>query len=89
VRAILIASALALPLFAASARADDPACAQFQNPLAYNACLARLGPSASAPRGLPESHETRTAKRGARVTGVPEARRTRGRMRMEFTVTPR
>lgn len=30
------------------ARADDPDCARFEDPLAYNACLARHGPKAGA-----------------------------------------
>jgi hypothetical protein len=80
-RAILFVFAFVLA--GAHARAEDnPACAKFVEPLAYNACLARLGPQAAAPRGVPEP-------RGVRVKGVVAARRTQGRMRMEFTVTPR
>jgi hypothetical protein len=30
---------------------DNPACEKLQNPLAYNACLARQGPSARMVRG--------------------------------------
>ena len=43
-----IALSLAALAWAASARAeDDPACAQYREPMAYNLCLARHGPKAN------------------------------------------
>lgn len=43
-----IALSLAALAWTASARAsDDPACAQYREPMAYNACLARHGPKAN------------------------------------------
>ena len=42
-----IALSLAALAWTASARAaDDPACAQYREPMAYNLCLARHGPKA-------------------------------------------
>ena len=41
---------LALAAFASAGPAeavDDPACAQYQEPMTYNACLARHGPKAN------------------------------------------
>ena len=47
-RAATIVLALAALASAGRARAeDDPACAQYQEPMAYNACLARHGPKAN------------------------------------------
>jgi hypothetical protein len=79
------AAALVLALCGAPARADDnAACAKFESPLAYNACLAKLGPPASATRGIPEAV-------GGHRSAAPvfAAQRTKGRVRMEFTITPR
>ena len=72
-RAATIAFCLAALTSAGRALAeDDPSCAQYQEPMAYNACLARHGPkagdvgahSAPAPRGdarrLPDSAAGRT-----------------------------
>jgi hypothetical protein len=43
-----IALCLAALAWAGSARAeDDPRCAQYREPMAYNACLARQGPKAN------------------------------------------
>jgi hypothetical protein len=45
---VAIALSLAALAWTGSARAqDDPACAQYREPMAYNACLARHGPKAS------------------------------------------
>jgi hypothetical protein len=47
-RAATIVLALATLASAGRARAeDDSACAQYQEPMAYNACLARHGPKAN------------------------------------------
>ena len=66
---------------------DDPSCAQYQEPMAYNACLARHGPKASdvgahsgpAPRG-----DARTPAPG--FSRWPHAQRAHGRVHMEFHV---
>src|ERR1700689_1587321 len=96
-RMILIAATLILVSSVAPAWADDnPACAKFENPLEYNACLARLGPRAAATLAVPESAG------GAPVGRIPPATRsvrsmhalaapprTKGRVRMEFTIKSR
>ncbi len=49
-----IALSLAALAWTATARAsDDPACAQYHEPMAYNACLARHGPKA---KGVGQLH---------------------------------
>ena len=72
---------LAGALTAGEARAEDnPACAQYEEPLAYNACLAKLGPQARAVRGGP-------APPARSLT--PEVRRRRahgGRVHLEIPV---
>ena len=90
--ALLTLCAAALP---GLARAEDnPACAKFEEPLAYNACLASHGPKAtdiggaaraagSAPAN-PDAHKTAPAPR--RVTGRATAVRRHARMHMEFNV---
>ena len=96
-RTILIAAALVLVSSVAPAGAEDnPACAKFENPLEYNACLARLGPRAGATLAVPESAGAAPAVRAASGTrGVRSMHafatppRTKGRVRMEFTITPR
>jgi hypothetical protein len=74
---------------------DDPACARYQEPLAYNACLASHGPKATAIGTSPEQTEP------AHAAPVPSARlavpvragarshyatRHNGRVHMEFRV---
>ena len=71
---------------------DNPNCAKFQEPLAYTACLARLGPRARGTRAIPEpqgqSEGPRgTAERHAR-DGLAIVHERRGRVRAEFDVTP-
>jgi hypothetical protein len=96
-RTILIAAALILGSSVAPAWADDnPACAKFENPLEYNACLARLGPRAGATLAVPESAGAVRAVRAAppargvhSMHAFAAPRRSNGRVRMEFTVTPR
>ncbi len=90
--------ALLLVLFAAAlpwpARAeDDPACARYQDPLAYNACLASHGPKATAVGGTPRasgSAASPAADDGPRAPGRGAGRfgavRRRGRVHMEFRV---
>jgi hypothetical protein len=82
--------------WAGSARAqDNPACAQYREPMAYNACLAQHGPKAS---GVGQLHGGPQPGRAApnRVwyghsRGTPTARysspqRAHGRVHMEFPV---
>jgi hypothetical protein len=96
-RMILIAATLILVSSVAPVWADDnPACAKFENPLEYNACLAKLGPRAGATLVVPESAGPAPAVRAAPTTrSVRSMRafaappRTKGRVRMEFTITPR
>jgi len=93
-RTILIAAALVLASGGAPARAqDNPACAKFQEPLEYNACLAKLGPKAGATLAVPESAGAAPVVRAAAATrGVHSMHafaappRTKGRVRMEFTI---
>jgi hypothetical protein len=72
---------------------DDPACAKFQDPLAYNACLASHGPKATnlgASRGPVQSSGHAAPIQSARpaasrpVRGSPYATRRHGRVHMEF-----
>jgi hypothetical protein len=72
----MLVIAAAMP--AGPARAD--ACAKYEEPLAYNACLARQGPQAHG------AIATRDAGGPARVA---TKRGPHGRERMEFTITPR
>lgn len=92
--ALVPAFVLAAALIGAPASAEDnPACAKFEEPLAYNACLARLGPPAHATKGVPASPEDYgqpQAAAGGRVHGgLVVAHERRGRVRLEFDVGPR
>ncbi len=82
----LAAVAAAGPAFAQ----DDPACAQFQAPMAYNACLARHGPKANGPRaGAGEPQRAGRGQARAPASGLgrwPHAHRVHGRVHMEFHV---
>jgi hypothetical protein len=96
-RAFLIAAALIFVSSGVPADAEDnPACAKFENPLEYNDCLAKLGPRAGATLAVPEPGRAAPAPRGAPaargVRSIPHfggARRTRGRVRMQFTIKRR
>jgi hypothetical protein len=93
-RTILIASAVALVSSGAPAwPQDNPACAKFEEPLAYNACLAKLGPRAGATLAAPESDGAAAATHAAPAArGVHSMHafaappRTKGRVRMEFSI---
>jgi hypothetical protein len=78
---------------------DDPSCAQYREPMAYNACLARHGPIANnltRPHGGAQPGESAhdRARRGGTRTGAPAPRfygrqrsqRAHGRMHIEFPV---
>jgi hypothetical protein len=56
----------------AAKAADNPACAKFEEPLAYNACLAKLGPKAYLVAPARERYGGRREKSG--------------RMKAEFSV---
>ena len=73
--ALLTIAALLLAAPAAAANGPDP-CAQFQAPLAYNACLAAHGPRAAPTR--PESPGEATSGHARHVA--------HGRQRLEFSV---
>jgi len=73
---------------------SDPACAKYQEPLAYNACLASHGPKANA-IGV-GARQTQSAGAAPRSSARPSrsapdrewpaATRRRGRVHMEFRV---
>ncbi len=52
-RAAIALSFAALAWTASARAADDPACAQYREPMAYNLCLSRHGPKAN---GLGQLH---------------------------------
>jgi hypothetical protein len=95
-----IALTLAAVVWTSSARAeDDPACAQYRDPMAYNLCLAQHGPKANSIgklRGGPQPAQAeqgrvyygQTYRRGSTVHfySPQDARRVHGRMHMEFHV---
>jgi hypothetical protein len=83
-RALLLLGVLA---FSPAAAEDNPACAKFEDPLAYNACLARQGPVARAahvraapPHDLPAMRAAPRRAGGRIVT-------TNGRKRGEMVFT--
>jgi hypothetical protein len=87
--ALLLAVGLAtLPIGAPARAKDNGSCAQFEAPLAYNACLASHGPRAGETRAIAAPDDDVGAKRafgGRRGRGGGEALRgKRGRARMEF-----
>ncbi len=80
--ALLLVSAAFLPALARAQ--DDPACARFEEPLAYNACLASHGPKANigaAPGGAPRQTdpEGEGPQGGVREVGPDRGRRARRR----------
>ncbi len=79
-RATRLAASAALILASPAGGASSDACAKFEEPLAYNACLAKQGPQAHGARA--------TRNLGGRGT-IPATRGPHGRQRMEFTITPR
>jgi hypothetical protein len=97
-RAVAIALCLAALASAGVALAeDDPSCAQYQEPMAYNACLARHGPKANGVGAhLGESRPERAGQDPAYAGQVrapasgfrrwPPVQRVHGRVHMEFRV---
>jgi hypothetical protein len=100
VAARVAAFALCLAVVAPFGRAlaeDDPSCAQYREPMAYNACLARHGPKAGAAGAHSGAPQPRPAARGrayeaeprTQATGFgrwPHAQRVHGRIHMEFNL---
>jgi len=88
--AVCAAMAIGGALFVAPALAEDnPACAKYQEPLAYNACLARLGPPAHGARAMASPPGDAAVIPGEpRVRGLVVTHGKRGRVRMEFDVIP-
>ena len=86
-QALISVFAIVCALWSVEARADNPACAKFEEPLAYNACLAKLGPPAHSVRAIPEPEGDGKADSGGRGHGeAAPSRSRRGRARMEFDV---
>jgi hypothetical protein len=80
-------------LAAAPARADDyAACAKFDNPLAYNQCLAAQGPVAHGTRATAPPPEGEDRPRGAWAAhgrggqSIQASRGRNGRMVLEFSI---
>ncbi len=95
-RATLLLVMCAAVLPGAALAQDDPACARFEEPLAYNACLASHGPKAnlgSTPEGADRHVEpedpvpTSAAPAGAprRAPGPAAVARRHGRVHMEIS----
>ena len=80
---IFVSALAALPR--AALGQDDPACAKYQEPLAYNACLASHGPKANRIGAEPHS-AARSSAGSAAGREWPAATRRRGRIHMEFRV---
>jgi len=81
-RALLLLGVLA---FSPATAQENPVCAKFEDPLAYNACLARQGPAARAvpTRAAPILRRSAPSRR---VAGRIVAASGRKRNEMVFTV---
>jgi hypothetical protein len=90
-RAAIVIVGLAVVAAPGPARAqDDPACAQYHDPMAYNACLARRGPRANdvgAQQGHAAQRRSVPVEAGTADKG-PAWRPThrRGRVHIEFQI---
>jgi len=84
-RALLLLGVLA---FSPAAAQDNPLCAKFEDPLAYNACLARQGPAARAAqmRAAPSRVAPSLHAPWRRAAGRIVARSGHKRGEMVFTV---
>jgi len=74
----LLASTLSAPA------EDNPACAKYDSPLAYNACLAKLGPKAGATRASPAPEEE-----SSRAPHWTRWLSKRGRVEAVFPIAPK
>jgi hypothetical protein len=93
---VVIALYLYALAWAGSARAqDNPACAQYHDPMAYNMCLAQHGPKANGVGQLhgggPQPDPAARRVWSGHVGAAPTARyyspqRAHGRVHMEFPV---
>ena len=93
--AVAILALCAAALTHAARADDDPACAKFEDPLAYNACLASHGPKAKEPVSAPAAAGVRRiesqgdggpAAAPTRVPHTPGVVRRGGRIHMEFRI---
>jgi hypothetical protein len=76
---------VAAALIGSGARGQDSAaCAKFEDPLAYNACLARGGPPAHATRAITPAEELSSGAHARSAMTVAHGRR--GRMVLELSV---
>jgi hypothetical protein len=86
-------SGLSVSLSVGAWAQDNPACAKFDDPLAYNACLAKLGPAAREVRADESEGAVRapapTSRIGPRVAWPAKRGWTHGRAHAEFVVKPR
>jgi hypothetical protein len=94
-RVVAIALCLSALAEAGSVRAeDDPACAQYHDPMTYNACLARHGPRANGVGTLAGHSRPDRVRNGEadgralthRLYSPQRAQRVRGRVHVEFRV---
>ena len=91
-RGALLLAFAAASLPGSALAGDDPACARFEDPLAYNACLASRGPKAKEIGATPQGATARPAEPdGASHAAAPRpakgpapVSRRRGRIHMEF-----
>jgi hypothetical protein len=97
-RAAFVIIGFAVAAASAARAADDPACAQYEDPIAYNACLAKHGPKANAISGQPrhatewrpgEAKRSGEAKSGSAGEGLRDGSaptRRHGRVHMEIPI---
>ena len=86
-KALVSALAVGAALCCADARAEDnPRCAKYQEPLAYNACLASLGPHARGVRAMPDPDGQAKADSSDAPRGDGASQTRHGRKRLEFDV---
>jgi hypothetical protein len=90
-KAVALLALFAAVLTGAARAEDNPACARFDDPLAYNACLASHGPKAKGVAMTPEptgarEPEGRPYVAPKHVSNLPNMVRRRGRIHMEFMI---
>ena len=93
---VATALCLAALAWAGNARAqDNPACAQYREPMAYNSCLAQHGPKANGvgqlhggpqPGRAAPNHVWYGHSPGAPIARYSSPQRAHGRVHMEFPV---
>ena len=98
-RAAIVLCLAALGSAGSAQAQDDPACAQYHEPMAYNLCLAQHGPKANGVGKLHGGPQPGSAAQGrvwyghthgraptARYYSPQNAHRVHGRVHMEFQV---